>query len=631
MLKKPLSIKQLLTLGFFLTALLPMLIVTLLTFYQARTVLRDEIQSDMQIRAAAAIGAVDSMMFERMQNVASWSRLDVMNEVKIDDVDKRLSHFLHDLKVSYQGVYQGLYVVNQAGMVIASSEPMQIGEQALAQKHWMNILLAQHPLQLSVIQQKNLPISSQILDMDGQNIGTLWAIFDWSHIEKILKNTQIEGSAAALLDIQDVDEQYLSRQGLGQMKPYPKKAAPHIRVLAQAGEWQKIVSAHDVSVLSNRGVLAGNRDLVNVPLFNWQVAITQYRSVVMAPVHRMGYIFILLMLVTAVLAALVAALLSRIITKPLARLTSYAHRFMRTSQGALPLANGPLEVRAMNHAFGKMIEDLTLSKESLTRATKLAVAGEMAAALSHEIRTPLGILRSSAQVLSREKHLSAEGREVATFITTETERMNKLVSTLVDSARPRQPDFAMHDLVALVENAIAMLRMQANKKDISLAFVINGLITNGLIDEDLDIEDLEIEDLEIKDSVLAADIELLPAQAPVSILVECDGEQITQVVLNLLLNAIQILAEGSQVIVTLLEDAESVIISVADNGMGVSEALKEHIFDPFFTQRQGGIGLGLAVSRQIVTAHFGSLTVEANRQEASGADFRVKLPKIQLR
>jgi signal transduction histidine kinase len=118
--------------------------------------------------------------------------------------------------------------------------------------------------------------------------------------------------------------------------------------------------------------------------------------------------------------------------------------------------------------------------------------------------------------------------------------------------------------------------------------------------------------------------------------VECDGEQITQVILNLLLNAIQILENGGRVVVSLFELEDSVIISVADNGQGVDEPFRQQIFDPFFTQRQGGIGLGLAVSRQIVTAHFGTLTVEAStlpRRSGSaghGADFRVKLPKLQV-
>jgi signal transduction histidine kinase len=318
----------------------------------------------------------------------------------------------------------------------------------------------------------------------------------------------------------------------------------------------------------------------------------------MAPVHRMGYMFLLLLVATAILATILAAPLSRFITKPLARLTDYANRFMRSSmQGAMPSPDGPSEVREMTHAFDKMMADLNLSKENLTRAAKLAVAGEMAAAMSHEIRTPLGILRSSAQVLSREKNLSAEGQEVASFITTETERLNKLVSTLVDSARPRQPEFAMQDLTALLENAVAMLRMQASKKDINLEFMLHSLNTDA---------------------------------ASKTVLVECDGEQITQVVLNLLLNAIQVLEQGRKVTVSLFEHADTVLISVADNGSGVDDALKEQIFDPFFTQRKGGIGLGLAVSKQIVMAHFGVLTVEKNQAAETGADFRVKLPKRQI-
>ncbi len=579
MLNRPFSVRQVLLAGFFLTALLPMLIMIVLAFYQARKVVHDEIVIGMQTRAIAALSEVDRTMFERLQNVASWSRLDVMYEAQIGDVDKRLSHFLADLKQSYRGVYHELYVVSPDQRVIASSNPAQIGQPAPVLPAWTHIQLERHPMRLAVIHQQQLPIASDIIDPDGNRIGTLWAIFDWAEVEKILKNTQSQGSAAALLD---------------------EKGQP----LAQTAEWQEIVAGHDVSVRSNGNLQA------KAPIFQWQVVISQYRSVVMAPVHRMGYMFLFLLAVTALLATTLAAPLSRFITRPLAKLTSYASRFMRSSTpGATPVPDGPVEVREMTHAFSKMIDDLNLSKENLTRAAKLAVAGEMAAAMSHEIRTPLGILRSSAQVLAREKNLSEVGQEVASFITSETERLNKLVSTLVDSARPRQPEFALNDIVALLENAVAMLRMQANKKEICLELVLDALADKP-------------------------DAQALP------VLVECDGEQITQVILNLLLNAIQILDNGSKVVVTLFEHEDSVTISVADNGKGVEDAFKEQIFDPFFTQRQGGIGLGLAVSRQIVNAHFGSLTVEsstllthgdsAGSTAASyGADFRVSLPKQQ--
>lgn len=564
---KALSVKQVLLIGYLLTALLPMLVMTLLAFYQARTVLRDEISHDMQTRANAALSEVDRMMFERLQNVASWSRLEVMNEARIGDIDKRLSYFLADLKQSYRGVYHALYVVGADNRIVASSNAAQIGQTAPKVTPWLSVQLAHQPLMLGHIHKQALPISSEILDTDNHKIATLWAVFDWTEIEKILNNTQSQGSAAALLDNQD-------------------------KVLAQTAQWAQIKAQHDVSVTSN-----GNLRAIGAG-FNWRVEISQTRAVVMAPVHRMGYMFLLLLVATAILATILAAPLSRFITQPLAKLTAYANRFMRSSmQGAMPTPDGPSEVREMTHAFDKMMADLNLSKENLTRAAKLAVAGEMAAAMSHEIRTPLGILRSSAQVLAREKNLSAEGQEVASFITTETERLNKLVSTLVDSARPRQPEFAIQDLTALLENAVAMLRMQASKKDISLEFVLHNLNANA---------------------------------ASKVVLLECDGEQITQVVLNLLLNAIQVLEQGRQVVVSLLEDTDTVIISVADNGSGVDDALKEQIFDPFFTQRKGGIGLGLAVSKQIVMAHFGMLTVEKNQNAETGADFRVKLPKRQI-
>lgn len=563
---KQMSVKQLLLLSFLFTALLPMLIVTVLAFYQARATLRQEITRDMQTRAIAALAEVDNMMFERLQNVASWSRLEVMHEVVIGDVDKQLSNFLSELKVSYRGVYRSLDVVNHQNIIIASSDPAQIGKPFSPKQDWMHIEFANDAIYLSKIQQNGLTMTRDLVDAEQKKIGSLSVVFDWRYIQNILKNTQNKGSAAALLDAQG-------------------------HVLGQTADWETVLAAHDIAVY------ASPTSLSHPPIFDWQVGITQYRSVAMAPVQRMGYIFIFLLFITALLATVLAAPLARSITKPLARLTDYANHFMRSSQATLPPADGPSEVRDMSNAFGKMMDDLSLSKENLTRAAKLAVAGEMAAAMSHEVRTPLGILRSSAQVLSREKNLSPEGQEVIAFITTETDRLNKLVSTLVDSARPRQPEFAIHDIIGLLEHAVAMLRMQANKKDIELTF---------------------------------ASISTLPKE----ILIECDGEQITQVVLNLLLNAIQVLPVGGKVVVSLFESTESVVISVADNGVGVAEAQKEQIFDPFFTQRPGGIGLGLAVSRQIVSAHFGSLTVEASSLpnlagQASGADFRVKLPKHQ--
>jgi signal transduction histidine kinase len=104
----------------------------------------------------------------------------------------------------------------------------------------------------------------------------------------------------------------------------------------------------------------------------------------------------------------------------------------------------------------------------------------------------------------------------------------------------------------------------------------------------------------------------------------CDTEQITQVLLNLLLNAIQLLPQNGKILVQVSKTDDHVIITVADNGPGIAVEQREHIFDPFFSQRAGGVGLGLAVVRQIVMAHHGQISVHTS--DLGGAEFRVKLP-----
>ena len=602
MTKKPLSIKQLLLIGFMFTAVLPLLVVMLLAFYQARDALRTEITNNMQTRANAAFAEVDNMMFERLQNATSWSRLEIMQEVVIGDVDKRLSQFLSNLKKNYRGIYHALYVVNASQKVIAASDAGLIGKTVLTEKASLSVQFAGQKVTIFAVKNKALPLSVQIQDANNQPVATLWLMMNWQAITDILNRTQNNGSAAALFGVQASSASILANTS--KLKQLP--------ILATTQHWQTILNAHDVIVLSQPNQLKSQ------PLFNWQVAITQYRAVAMAPVERMGVIFAALLLSTIVLAVLLATPFARRITAPLAKLTAYAQQFVRTAQTALPAADGPAEVQDMSAAFSKMMADLALSKDNLTRAAKLAVAGEMAAAMSHEVRTPLGILRSSAQVLSREKNLSAEGLEVTHFITSETERLNKLVNTLVDSARPRAPEFASHDAWGLVTHAVAMLRMQAHKKGISIVLVGNSATPLSLI---------------------------------------CDAEQITQVLLNLILNAIQVLPEATiessttqtsgQIELAVIEEGSGddarVIISVADNGFGVDELQKAHIFDPFFTQRPGGIGLGLAVSQQIVMAHGGKLTVDKSHlpslshlpsqggadllKQTMGAVFKVSLPK----
>lgn len=555
MARKALTIGQLLLCGFLLAVMLPTTLITGLAFFEARSALRLEIQNGMQTRVAATSMEIDRMMFERLQNLASWSALDVMQDARIGDIDKRLSSFLTELKVSYADIYTELYVTNPQGIVIASSNPAKLGKLAPRQLPWLHQLLSHQTVHLARIQHQQLPLYTEINDdfREGRSLGTLVAVFNWQQIERILESSISGRSAAALF----------TRQG---------------EMLAATPRWEKTQASRKLLAETRTQGYEGYRG------FDWQVKTAVNRSQALVSVRKMSYIFAGLLLITVLLAALIAIPLSRAITRPLARLTSFASHFLRNPDASLPPAGGPREIAAMSQAFAKMMQDLDHSKQSLTRAAKLAVAGEMAAAMSHEVRTPLGILRSSAQILMREPGLSEEGQEICGYIITETERLNKLVSTLVDSAKPRLPEFNICDLREVVRLCAAMLHSQASKKQIK--------------------------------------IEIKPGAA---LFCACDSEQMTQVFLNLLLNALQILPEQGRIFIALEETETAAMITVADDGPGVAPEHIEQIFDPFFSQRHGGIGLGLAVVRQIILAHHGTIHVRTSAY--NGAEFVLMLPR----
>ncbi len=553
MLRK-LSVKQLLLLAFLLAGLLPAMLVSFLSFYQTRTVLKQEITRDMQTLSAAVANDIERMLFERLRNVQSWSQLAIMQELKVGDIDKRLSIFLNGLAKSYGNIYQAIYVKDLQGAIIASSDAGKIGRQYVNKPRWFTAKLADRPLHIATINQDILTISQDIIDENTQiPMGQLVVEFNWQIVQDVLHNATQASTAAALLDKQ-------------------------ANVLAATSNWQVI--------RAERGLHAESALSQTSPVSHWHVRVEKLASVAVAPVQKLAYIFLGLLAATLLLAAVVVRPIAQAITQPLMQLTHFVKGFAHQTQ-AKPPKSGPPEVQELGAAFETMTEDLEASQAQLTRAAKLAAVGEMAAAMSHEVRTPLGILRSSADVLKREKSLSAEGQEVLTFIGAETERLNKLVSTLIDAARPRLPVFVQTDINALIANTIAMLSNQAQAKNITVKFDAP------------------------KHAVMAA----------------IDVDQITQVLMNLVMNAIQVLPEAGHIHVVLAQQDKQVMIDVMDDGEGVPVAHQDQIFEPFFTKRAGGVGLGLAVVRQIVQAHAGEIRYQ--QAQIHGAQFTITLPKEQ--
>lgn len=323
------------------------------------------------------------------------------------------------------------------------------------------------------------------------------------------------------------------------------------------------------------------------PGVEWTTLVVQPVDRAFAPIYRMGQIFLVLFGLILVFTMFTAVWVSRRIAAPIVALTDFARGYVRGKVLGDPPAAGGGEVAELSDAFVSMVRDIALSQQHLVRASKLAVVGEMSAAIAHEVRTPLGILRSSAQMLGREANISPQGRELVGFIESETQRLNRLVSAMLDAARPRAMSFSQVDIHELIHASVAMLSAQAEAKGVAVSVQFRAVDPT----------------------------------------VQCDKEQMTQVLLNILLNALQILARGGRVGISTRDTGSNLCIEIADDGPGIDPADRARVFEAFFFQREGGIGLGLAIVQQIVASHGGD--IEVAQSELGGALFRIVLPREQ--
>jgi signal transduction histidine kinase len=299
----------------------------------------------------------------------------------------------------------------------------------------------------------------------------------------------------------------------------------------------------------------------------------------------MALMFLLLLGLITLITALIALWISHAIARPIAALTAFAREYVSTRVLQAPASDGVGEVGELTDAFVQMVRDIDLSQKQLVRASKLAVVGEMSSVIAHEVRTPLGIMRSSAQELGREPGISSEGRELAGFIESETERLNRLVSAMLDSSRPRAPVYMDVDIHELLRRTASLLGAQLAKRRIEVALDLRA--THALV--------------------------------------ECDEEQMTQVILNIMMNALQVLGPGGRIDVSTHDSGDTLAIDVADDGPGIPPSDRAHVFEAFFFKREGGVGLGLAIVQQIIQTHGGS--IEAVESERAGALFRIRIPR----
>lgn len=217
---------------------------------------------------------------------------------------------------------------------------------------------------------------------------------------------------------------------------------------------------------------------------------------------------------------------------------------------------------------------------------RLALIGEMAAGIAHELRTPLTSIRGFVQYLQGSSD-PREWQEYGNIIVREVDGLNRIVSELLDLVRPLPLHCMPIDLNALVEEALLLAPENAGEASIEIVR------------------------------------ELDPALPPVSV----DPGRIKQVLLNVLVNAGQAISGAGQIRIRTFARNGQVYVNIHDSGCGIPESLRARVFDPFFSTKSSGTGLGMAIARRIVESHQGSIEIDS--VEGQGSSVTLILPVAQ--
>ncbi len=234
----------------------------------------------------------------------------------------------------------------------------------------------------------------------------------------------------------------------------------------------------------------------------------------------------------------------------------------------------------LSRVYGELQDNF----ERMKRAERLYALGQLSAGLAHEIRNPLAGIDGAAAVLLRERPSEERRIEFLQIIQKECRRLNRLLTNFLNFAKPRNPEFALARVGQILDSVIALAEHAIRRNQIEFR----------------------------KD--VAEDLPEF----------ECDSEQLTQILLNLTINAIQAMPEGGEILLSGRRQGGNAVIEVHDQGTGISETDLEKIFDPFFTTKESGTGLGLPVAHQIAVRQGGVLSARKNSD--AGMTFSLEIP-----
>lgn len=249
-----------------------------------------------------------------------------------------------------------------------------------------------------------------------------------------------------------------------------------------------------------------------------------------------------------------------------------------------------LMVKARTRDLQKSEESLRKTQSELVRMEKIATLGQIATTVNHEIKTPLNVLSMNLQLLIRKINKCSIEEEkqgmIATteLINNEISRINEIIDEFVKYARFPPPDISEKKINTIIEHIADMITQNARESNVTIDVSLDNQLESFPVDE----------------------------------------KKLIQALLNLCVNAIQAMPYGGSLRLETKRAGSCAQINIIDTGPGISGKDLEHIFDPFFTKKEGGLGFGLAIVQRIVEDHQGAITCRS--EVGKGTDFEIILP-----
>jgi two-component system sensor histidine kinase HydH len=520
------------------------------------------------------------------QALQNLSHQQVMREIRVADIDKRVSTALTTLRRGSAARLDYL-VVDRDRRIVASSNPRLIGPLPA----WADTVDGAlggaegffGPARIPAYGREAVLLTTPVPDPDDEAsvIGAVVGMLDWQGLTGVMNNVREELAQLGLATevfIVDAD---------GKVVGGTAAAASTSTIL----NWAELAGRAplrdpDYVVQQRAGLLVGRATLA-AGLPAWRLLIVEPLTAALAPARSLTRRLAVTLALTLAAALGVATVAARRVARPLSELTEAIRGL---SSGNATLRPVPVrtedEVGSLATAFNRMATDLDRAQRDLVEAAKFAFVGELAGGIAHEVRTSLGVLRSSAQILERSLPADADPSsiELAQLMRAEVDRLGGVVDDLLTLSRPRTLQLEETTIAAPVSRAIEFVEPQAKQRGIAIRL----------------------------------------HEADRNLSLRCDAELVYRVALNLLVNALQAIDDGGHIDVRTFNTGDHVGFEVADDGRGIPEALREKVFLPFVTAREGGIGLGLTFVKRVVHEHGGRISLET--QEGAGARFRVELP-----